>query len=76
MRRRQRRSTVRYDYQQTALSDLLIPDLVSPEDQHVRLSTLSGTYSRDTRDHALDAHKGMYQTVELGINPIALGIER
>ena len=65
--------SVRYDYQQTALSNLLIPDLVSPDDRHVRLSTLSGNYSRDTRDQALDAHKGMYQTVELGINPIVLG---
>lgn len=65
--------TLRYDYRQTALTDLLIPDLVSPADQHVRLSTISGTYIRDTRDQPLDAHKGMYQTVELGINPIALG---
>jgi outer membrane protein insertion porin family len=65
--------TLRYDYRQTGLTDLLIPDLVLPEDQHVRLSTISGTYIRDTRDQALDAHKGMYQTVELGINPIALG---
>jgi outer membrane protein assembly factor BamA len=52
---------------------LLIPDLVSPEDQHVRLSILSSTFVRDTRDHPLDAHKGMYQTLELGINPTALG---
>jgi len=51
--------TLRYDYRQTALTNLLIPDLVSPEDQHVRLSTLSGTYVRDTRDHPLDAHKGI-----------------
>ncbi len=65
--------TFRYDYRQTALTDLLIPDLVPPEDRHVRLSILSSTYIRDTRDQALDAHKGMYQTVELGINPIALG---
>jgi len=65
--------SVRYDYRQTALSNLLIPDLVSPEDRHVRLSTLSLNYSRDTRDQALDANKGMYQTVELGINPIVLG---
>ena len=65
--------TLRYDYQQTALTNLLAPDLVLPEDRHVRLSTVSGTFSRDTRDQALDAHKGMYQTVELGINPIALG---
>src|SRR5882724_10733801 len=65
--------TLRYDYRQTALTGLLIPDLVSPEDQHVRLSTLSGTYVRDTRDQPLDSHKGMYQTVELGVNPTALG---
>jgi outer membrane protein insertion porin family len=65
--------TLRYDYRQTALTGLLIPDLVSPDDQHVRLSTLSSTYVRDTRDQPLDAHKGMYQTLELGINPTALG---
>jgi outer membrane protein insertion porin family len=65
--------TLRYDYRQTALTKLLIPDLVSPQDQHVRLSTLSSTYVRDTRDHPLDAHKGLYQTLELGINPTALG---
>lgn len=65
--------SLRYDYRQTALTNLLIPDLVLPEDRHVRLSTFSGTFSRDTRDEALDAHKGMYQTVELGINPAALG---
>ena len=65
--------SVRYDYQQTALSNLLIPDLVSPEDQHVRLSTFSSTYIRDTRDHPLDAQKGIYQTVELAFNPTFLG---
>ena len=65
--------TLRYDYRQTALTNLLIPDLVSAQDQHVRLSILSGTYVRDTRDHPLDAHKGMYQTLELGINPTVLG---
>ena len=65
--------SLRYDYRQTALSNLLIPDLVSPSDQHVRLSTLSGTYVHDTRDQPLDAHKGVYQTAELGINPSSLG---
>jgi outer membrane protein insertion porin family len=65
--------SLRYDYRQTALSSLLIPDLVSPSDQHVRLSTLSGTYVHDTRDQPLDAHKGVYQTAELGINPSSLG---
>lgn len=65
--------SLRYDYRQTALTNLLIPDLVAPEDRHVRLSTFSSTYVRDTRDHALDAHKGMYQTAEFSLNPTALG---
>jgi outer membrane protein assembly factor BamA len=65
--------SLRYDYRQTGLSNLLIPDLVLPEDRHVRLSTLTGTYINDTRDQPLDAHKGIYQTAELSINPIALG---
>jgi len=65
--------SLRYDYRQATLTNLIIPDLVAPEDLHVRLSTLSTTYIRDTRDHALDAHKGMYQTVEVAFNPKALG---
>jgi outer membrane protein assembly factor BamA len=65
--------TLGYDYRQTSLTNLVIPDLVAAEDLHIRLSTLSSTYIRDTRDHALDAHKGMYQTVEFAFNPKALG---
>jgi outer membrane protein insertion porin family len=65
--------TVGYGYRQTALSKLLIPELVPPEDQHVRLSFLSSTYSFDTRDNALDAQKGKYQTVAFDIDPTALG---
>jgi outer membrane protein insertion porin family len=65
--------SVRYGYRQTALSNLLIPDLVPPEDRRVRLSTLAATYVNDTRDNVLDAHKGIYQTAELDINPGVLG---
>jgi outer membrane protein insertion porin family len=64
---------LRYNLSYTALSKLLIPDLVPAEDQNVRLSTLSATYLRDTRDNALDAHKGMYQSFELGLNAKAFG---
>jgi outer membrane protein assembly factor BamA len=63
----------RYSLRYASLSRLLIPDLVPQEDQSVRLSTLSATYLRDTRDNALDAHRGMYQSFELGINAGALG---
>jgi outer membrane protein assembly factor BamA len=39
----------------------------------VRLSTLSATYSRDTRDNSLDAKRGIYQSVEADFNPEVLG---
>jgi outer membrane protein assembly factor BamA len=64
---------VRYNLSHTKLTNLLVPQLVLPEDQNVRLSTVSGSYSRDTRDNVLDAHKGIYQSFEIGINPSALG---
>ncbi len=64
---------VRYSLSQTGLTRLLIPDLVPASDQHVRLSTFSGTYNRDTRDNSLDAHKGIYESFELDISPKVLG---
>jgi len=67
------RLQVRYDFNKTVLSHLLVPDLVLSQDQHVLLSTFSGTLIRDTRDKPLDAHKGDFATVNLGITPTALG---
>jgi len=68
-----RRIQLRYRFGQTLLSDLLIPGLVLPQDERVRLSTLSATWIRDTRDKPLDASRGFYQTLDLGITPKALG---
>jgi outer membrane protein insertion porin family len=68
-----RRIQLRYRFRRTILSDLLIPGLVLPEDQRLRLSTLSATWIRDTRDKPLDASRGFYQTLDLGITPKALG---
>jgi len=64
---------LQYRFKQTGLTRLLIPDLIPPEDLHVRLSTLSVSYVRDTRDNVLDATKGIYETFELGVSPSALG---
>jgi outer membrane protein insertion porin family len=63
----------RYSFQRTNLYDILIPGLVLPEDRHTRLSTFDGEYVRDTRDKPLDAHKGIYQTFDVGITSSALG---
>jgi outer membrane protein insertion porin family len=68
-----RRIQLRYRFRRTNLSNLLIPGLVLPQDQRLRLSTLSATWIRDTRDKPLDASRGFYQTLDLGITPTALG---
>ena len=67
------RLQVRYDFNRTILFHLLVPELVLPQDRNVRLSTLSGTLLRDPRDKPLDAHRGVFSTINLGITPVALG---
>jgi outer membrane protein insertion porin family len=64
---------VSYSFNNTDLTRIEIPELVPPEDQHVKLSTIAANLTRDTRDNALDEHKGVLQSVELGINPSKLG---
>jgi outer membrane protein assembly factor BamA len=67
------RLQLRYDFNKTTLSHLLVPDLVLERDRHVTLSTWSATLIRDTRDKPLDAHKGSFSTVDAGITPTAFG---
>jgi len=64
---------VRYNFSRTNLTNLLVPGLVLPEDQNVRLSTFSGSFIRDTRDNLLDAHQGIYESFQADFNPSALG---
>jgi outer membrane protein insertion porin family len=71
--RRTKRLVFRYSFQRTDLTNILIPDLVLPQDQRVRLSTVSAEYIRDSRDNPLDAHRGAYQTLDFGVTPSALG---
>ena len=72
-RRKNTRLQIRYDFNKTILSHLLVPELVLPQDRSVRLSTFSGSLIRDTRDKPLDAHRGVFATLNLGITPVALG---
>ncbi len=72
-RKNNTRLQVRYDFNKTVLSHLLVPALVLPQDMNVHLSTFSGTLLRDTRDKPLDAHRGSFSTLNLGITPTALG---
>jgi len=72
-RNRQKSVILRYDFQRTSLSNITIPDLVLPEDENVRLSSVSGSFIRDTRDNPLDAHKGIFESFEVDLNPAFLG---
>src|SRR5262249_34524074 len=65
--------SLRYTLTRTGLTDLVIPELVPQEDLRPRLSTLAAVWIRDTRDNPLDARKGMYNSVELDVNPAGLG---
>ena len=62
-----------YGYRQTSLANLLIPDLVPPEDRSLHLSNLTSAYAYDTRDNSLDATRGMYQTVNLDLSLRPIG---
>ena len=70
---RQKSVIFRYSFSRTDLSNILIPDLVLPQDQHVRLSTVSALFSRDSRDNPLDAHHGIYESLQLDLDPKSLG---
>ncbi len=72
-RKKNTRLQLRYDFNKTVLSQLLVPDLVLSEDRRVHLSTFSATLIRDTRDKPLDARRGIFSTISLGITPSALG---
>jgi outer membrane protein insertion porin family len=70
---RQKSVTFRYDFRRTSLTNIAIPNLVLPEDQNVRLSSLSASFSRDSRDNPLDAHRGIYESFQVDMNPSFLG---
>lgn len=64
---------LRYSYSKTDLTRILLAQLVPPEDQHIKLSTLAGNFTRDTRDNPIDAHRGFLGSLELNFNTSALG---
>ncbi len=64
---------LRYSYTRTDLSNLLIPQLVLPKDRNVTLSTLGAAWVNDTRDRPLDPHRGVYQTADFNLSPMAIG---
>jgi outer membrane protein assembly factor BamA len=72
-RKHNTRVQFRYDFNKTGLSHILVPDLVLPQDQNVNLSTFAATLIHDTRDRPLDAHRGIYGTIDFRVTPTVLG---
>ena len=64
---------VKYSFSKTDLTRITIPDLVPPEDQHVRLSGFGANLTRDTRDNVLDEHRGVLRSVEVDFYSTKLG---
>jgi len=62
-----------YSFSKTDLTHVLLAQLVPEQDDHIRLSTLSANFTRDTRDNPLDAHRGVFDTLELDFNSSKLG---
>ena len=70
---RTKRLQFSYTYQRTTLTNLLIQNFIPPEDENVRSSLLSTSFIRDTRDKPLDAHRGVFESLNFGISPKLIG---
>ena len=58
----------RFSYRRVSTSNLFInPKLVPLLSQPVRVGMLSSTYIQDRRDDPTDAHKGIYNTIDIGL---------
>ncbi len=65
---------LRYNFRNTRLSNINIPvELIPRRDREVRLSTLSASWVRDTRDQPLDPSEGNFYSFDLGVTPEFIG---
>lgn len=63
----------RYGYSKTDLTRVLLSQLVPAKDDHIKLSTLSANFTRDTRDDPMNEHRGVFDSVEFDFNSSKLG---
>jgi len=67
----------RFAYRRVTTSDVVIPTLLIPQLlQPVRIGILSANYVQDRRDNPADAHRGIYNMVDLGIASNIFGSQR
>ena len=67
----------RYAYRRVTTNDVVIPALLVPQLlQPVRLGIVSANLVQDRRDNSADAHRGLYNTLDVGVTSRILGSER
>ncbi len=58
----------RFTYRRTSVSDLVIDPLLVPlYSQPVRIGILGGSFIQDKRDNPTDSHKGMFNSIDVGV---------
>jgi outer membrane protein assembly complex protein YaeT len=68
---------VRFSYRRVTTSDVVIPSLLIPQLlQPVRIGILSVSYIQDRRDSPTDAHRGSWNTLDVGLAGKFFGSER
>ena len=68
---------IRFAYRRVSVSDVVIPVLLVPQfEQAVRIGMVSGTFVWDRRDNPADAHRGMYNTADVGLAGTFFGSQR
>jgi outer membrane protein insertion porin family len=67
----------RYSYRRVSTNDLVIPALLVPQLlQPVRLGIVSATLVQDRRDNSADAHRGLYNTLDVAVTSKVFGSQR
>ncbi len=67
----------RFTYRRVSTNNVVIPTLLVPQLlQPVRIGLLSGRVIQDRRDNPTDPHRGIYNTVDIGVASNIFGSER
>jgi outer membrane protein assembly complex protein YaeT len=67
----------RYAYRRVSTNDVVIPALLVPLlVQPVRIGILSANLIQDRRDNSADAHRGLYNTLDVGVTSKVFGSQR
>jgi outer membrane protein assembly complex protein YaeT len=66
-----------FAYRRVSVSDVVIPTLLVPQlEQPLRIGILTANLVQDRRDNPADAHRGMYNTIDLGLASNIFGSQR